>query len=83
MENVLVGADQKYKLCDFGSATDQVVQITNAASVVAAEEEIQKNTTLQYRAPEMIDLYSRRPIDERVDIWVRRVRARHLPAASM
>ena len=71
VENILIGADGKFKLCDFGSATDQVVQITNAASIVNAEEEIQKNTTLQYRAPEMVDLYQKRPIDERVDIWVR------------
>ena len=74
---MLIGADHKFKLCDFGSATDQVVQITNAASIVMAEEEIQKNTTLQYRAPEMVDLYQKRPIDERVDIWVRGSRGRH------
>jgi len=66
-----LGADRRFKLCDLGSATDQAVKATNAASMVAIEEDIQKHTTLQYRAPEMIDLYSKWPIDERVDIWVR------------
>lgn len=33
--------------------------------------EIQKHTTLQYRAPEMIDLYQHKLISEKVDIWVR------------
>jgi hypothetical protein len=32
--------------------------------------EIQKHTTLQYRAPEMIDLYQQKLISEKVDIWV-------------
>jgi serine/threonine protein kinase len=72
VENVLLGSDRRtYKLCDFGSATQDVVQLTNAASIVRAEEEIQRHTTLQYRAPEMVDLYQKWPIDERVDIWVR------------
>ncbi len=33
------------------------------------EEEIQRYTTLSYRAPEMIDLYSRLPITLKADIW--------------
>ena len=33
------------------------------------EEEIQRYTTLSYRAPELIDLYSRLPITLKVDIW--------------
>ena len=34
------------------------------------EEDISKNTTLQYRAPEMVDLYMQKEINEKVDIWV-------------
>lgn len=34
------------------------------------EEEFEKNTTLMYRPPEMIDLYLKYPVDERVDIWM-------------
>ena len=33
--------------------------------------QINKNTTPMYRAPEMIDLYSNNPINEKSDIWVR------------
>ena len=33
------------------------------------EEEIQRYTTLSYRAPEMIDLYSRKPITLKSDSW--------------
>jgi hypothetical protein len=35
------------------------------------EEEIQKFTTMAYRAPEMIDLYQAREITDQADIWVR------------
>jgi len=34
-----------------------------------AEEDIQKNTTLAYRSPEMCDLYSGDPINEKSDVW--------------
>lgn len=33
------------------------------------EEEIKKYTTLSYRSPEMIDLFSNTPIDTKSDIW--------------
>ena len=29
-----------------------------------------RNTTLAYRAPEMIDLYSEKPISTKADVWV-------------
>ncbi|PIA14333.1 kinase-like protein, partial [Coemansia reversa NRRL 1564] len=61
-----------YKLCDFGSATTNIVAADSRLSrreIVAMEEEIQRMTTLEYRAPEMIDLYLRRGITEKVDIW--------------
>ena len=32
--------------------------------------QIQRNTTPMYRAPEMIDLYSNHPINEKADVWV-------------
>lgn len=35
------------------------------------EEDIQRYTTMQYRAPEMVDVYQKRPINEKADIWVR------------
>jgi serine/threonine protein kinase len=33
------------------------------------EDDIQRHTTLQYRAPEMIDVYQKKPINEKADIW--------------
>lgn len=34
------------------------------------EEIYEKNTTLMYRPPEMIELYLRYPVNEKVDIWM-------------
>ncbi|KAK2720688.1 hypothetical protein QYM36_004542 [Artemia franciscana] len=68
VENILVGESGHYLLCDFGSATAKVLnpQTQGSASV---EEEIQKYTTLSYRAPEMVDLYPGKPITTKADIW--------------
>jgi serine/threonine protein kinase len=60
-----------FVLCDFGSATKQVYdrrQQPNLNVQVVAEE-IQKYTTLAYRSPEMVDLYSNKPITTKSDIW--------------
>ena len=35
------------------------------------EDQIKRFTTLAYRAPEMVDLYSGKPISIKSDIWVR------------
>ncbi|KAJ2477141.1 Ark- serine/threonine protein kinase, partial [Coemansia sp. RSA 2131] len=72
VENILTVDGPAYKLCDFGSATSSVVAPNSRLSreqIVRMEEEIQRMTTLEYRAPEMIDLYLRRGITEKVDIW--------------
>ncbi|KAJ2833979.1 Ark- serine/threonine protein kinase [Coemansia erecta] len=72
VENILTVDGPAYKLCDFGSATSSVVAPDSRLSreqIVRMEEEIQRMTTLEYRAPEMIDLYLRRGITEKVDIW--------------
>lgn len=34
------------------------------------EERFEKNTTLMYRPPQMIDVYLKYPVDDRVDIWM-------------
>ncbi len=36
------------------------------------QDDIRRHTTPSHRAPEMYDLYSRVPIDHRVDLWVSR-----------
>ncbi|KXN75032.1 kinase-like protein [Conidiobolus coronatus NRRL 28638] len=72
VENVLISKERKFKLCDFGSCTTRIVpprtQLT-MQQIHSLEEDIQKNTTLQYRAPEMIDLFLRKGLTEKTDIW--------------
>ncbi|CAG5116996.1 unnamed protein product [Candidula unifasciata] len=68
VENILIGDGGNYVLCDFGSATGRVMD-PSLQKVTAIEEEIQKYTTLSYRAPEMIDLYGGTPITTKSDIW--------------
>lgn len=72
VENILIsssGGSKYYKLCDFGSSAPPRPAATSAAEGRLIEEDVQKHTTLQYRSPEMIDVYRKRPIDEKSDIW--------------
>jgi AP2-associated kinase len=66
---VLLDSQGTVKLCDFGSATSTVMQASSSADVNRFEDEVQRATTLMYRAPEMIDLYARQRIDTQVDVW--------------
>lgn len=69
VENVLLGADGHYKLCDFGSATTAVMLPVDARSRNLAEDDIAMFTTMAYRAPEMVDLFRGQRIDTQVDVW--------------
>lgn len=72
VENVLIstsGSSRRYKLCDFGSTAPPRPAATSAAEGRVIEEDVQRHTTLQYRSPEMIDVYRKQPIDEKSDIW--------------
>ncbi|EAQ91033.1 hypothetical protein CHGG_02968 [Chaetomium globosum CBS 148.51] len=72
VENVLitmVGSARKFKLCDFGSAAPPRAAPTTTAECRAMDEDVQKHTTMQYRSPEMVDVYRKQPIDEKSDIW--------------
>jgi len=83
LENLLIDIHQSYLLCDFGSAIYlSAISSTNTSDfhqyhpnqltttvIQQLEENIQRYTTLAYRAPEMIDLYSRLPITLKADIW--------------
>ncbi|KIW96417.1 uncharacterized protein Z519_03486 [Cladophialophora bantiana CBS 173.52] len=72
VENVLIstsGSSRIYKLCDFGSAAPARPAATTAAEGRLIEDDINRHTTLQYRSPEMIDVYRKQPIDEKSDIW--------------
>lgn len=72
VENVLitaVGSVKKFKLCDFGSAAAPRGPPTTAHECRLIDEDVQKHTTMQYRSPEMVDVYRKQPIDEKSDIW--------------
>lgn len=73
VENVLItkatDGSVIYKLCDFGSTAPPRPPATNATEGRLIEEDIQKHTTMQYRSPEMVDVWRRLPIDEKSDIW--------------
>ncbi|KAJ5084518.1 hypothetical protein NUU61_009097 [Penicillium alfredii] len=72
VENVLIsrsGGSSCYKLCDFGSSAPPRPAAKSAAEGRLIEDDVQRHTTLQYRSPEMIDVYRKQPIDEKSDIW--------------
>lgn len=73
VENILISktssGQRMYKLCDFGSTAPPRPAATTAAEGRLIEDDVQRHTTLQYRSPEMIDVYRKRPIDEKSDIW--------------
>ena len=72
VENVLISSSnssRRYKLCDFGSTAPPRPAANDATECRVIEEDVQKHTTLQYRSPEMIDVYRKQPIDEKSDIW--------------
>ncbi|XP_036384232.1 AP2-associated protein kinase 1-like isoform X2 [Megalops cyprinoides] len=68
VENILLHDKGHYVLCDFGSATNKF-QNPQTEGVTAVEDEIKKYTTLSYRAPEMVNLYSGTVITTKADIW--------------
>ena len=70
IENVLLTGKNELKLTDFGSATREPMRVTNIKDVPMYELVIQKYTTLAFRAPEMVDLYQKKLINEKADIWV-------------
>ncbi|EEQ99053.1 NEK2 protein, putative, partial [Perkinsus marinus ATCC 50983] len=74
VENVLYKtASDSYLLCDFGSATTREYPHPSALSksqMATLDEDIQRYTTLMYRSPEMVDLYTHLPITTQSDIWM-------------
>eukprot|EP00636_Phaeomonas_parva_P016677 CAMPEP_0118869440 /NCGR_PEP_ID=MMETSP1163-20130328/12771_1 /TAXON_ID=124430 /ORGANISM="Phaeomonas parva, Strain CCMP2877" /LENGTH=1284 /DNA_ID=CAMNT_0006804333 /DNA_START=51 /DNA_END=3901 /DNA_ORIENTATION=- len=69
VENVLLGPGGVFKVCDFGSGTTTHYTVTDTSKIPLIAEEISRNTTLAYRAPEQVDLYRQQPVSEKVDIW--------------
>jgi Protein kinase domain len=56
-------------LCDFGSATQKESLPQDERSKFALQDEIEQNSTLTYRAPELVDFFKEFRINEKVDIW--------------
>ncbi|KAF4611694.1 hypothetical protein D9613_004200 [Agrocybe pediades] len=69
VENILQSSATSFKLCDFGSATTVSNPPTTMQEIRALEADLNRHTTLQYRAPEMVDVYSKRPVNEKSDVW--------------
>ncbi|SCU88572.1 LADA_0E10946g1_1 [Lachancea dasiensis] len=69
IENVLISNDQTFKVCDFGSVCGVIRPPKNSHEFNYVQHDIMKNTTAQYRSPEMIDLYRGYSINEKSDIW--------------
>ncbi|KAL5549697.1 hypothetical protein UlMin_004928 [Ulmus minor] len=68
-ENLLLGSDGSWKLCDFGSTSTNHKRFEKPEEMGIEEDNIRKHTTPAYRAPEMWDLFRRDLINEKVDIW--------------
>ncbi|XP_004513168.1 uncharacterized protein [Cicer arietinum] len=68
-ENLLLGAEGLWKLCDFGSISTNHKCFERPEEMGIEEDNIRKYTTPAYRAPEMWDLFLREVINEKVDIW--------------
>ncbi|KKF92659.1 Serine/threonine-protein kinase ppk30 [Ceratocystis platani] len=73
VENVLItnrsDGSKRFKVCDFGSVAPPRPAPTTVAECRQIDDDIQRHTTLQYRSPEMVDVYRMQPIDEKSDIW--------------
>lgn len=71
-ENLLRVSSHKplrYKLCDFGSASNVFYQCHNSRQVAVAECELDARLTTLYRAPESLDLWSKAPVGTACDMW--------------
>lgn len=70
LENVLYDRFNKcYKLCDLGSAVTKTILPTTRPQILSITDDIEANCTAMYRAPEIADLYSKKFICEKVDVW--------------
>lgn len=75
VENILLTPPQTYKLCDFGSTCQPLPREkvpTAVEGIQKIEMEINKTTTLQYRAPELVDVWGRKGFDEKIGTFLLR-----------
>lgn len=69
IENVLIDAKNRFKLCDFGSVSTAIRPPKDQQEFQMLSHDIMYHTTPQYRAPEMLDLTRGITIDDKADIW--------------
>lgn len=63
VENILLAGPNQYKLCDFGStAVPKPKPAQTMQEIQDLEMDLNKHTTIQYRAPEMCDVWSRKGV---------------------
>ncbi|SOV17115.1 serine/threonine protein kinase, putative [Plasmodium sp. gorilla clade G2] len=73
LENILCDKNGVYKICDFCShsiSNSFFPNDLNKTELNKLKEEIERDTTLIYRPPELIDLYSNLEISCKIDIWM-------------
>lgn len=72
VENVLLGSNGKFKLCDFGSWSDECLDPSTMSKQELGQlrDTIDRYTTMMYRPPEMVDFYQNFLISEKVDLWM-------------
>lgn len=72
LENVILNANGKYVLIDFGSWSSQCPDLSNISREALGKfgETVERYTTLMYRPPEMADLYKGFKISTKVDMWM-------------
>jgi len=71
LENILLGKDYSWKLVDFGSWSQEKIDLAHASrqTLMNIEDEATENVTMLYRPPELSDVYQRRKIGVSVDMW--------------
>ena len=69
IENVLISENGDFKICDFGSVCNPVRVPRTRMELEFVMQDNLRNTTAQYRSPEMLDMSRGLPIDEKSDIW--------------
>ncbi|KAH3758538.1 AP2-associated protein kinase 1 [Pelomyxa schiedti] len=69
IENLLLHSSGNWKIGDFGSATQQIMLATTESQRGVFSADIDANTTMAYRAPEMVDLYRNQAISSKADVW--------------
>ncbi|CAD7973540.1 unnamed protein product [Amoebophrya sp. A25] len=71
VENIILGNDNNWKLCDFGSWTSDRVDLSNASrqEIMRKQDHYEENVTMMYRPPEMADLYKKEVLHIQIDQW--------------